>query len=206
VQRQFSSVSLLPCFEICARDVILLLRWLDRRSSTTIGIALTWGVDWYIPIMHWCGGSTTLTPPFTGSIPVGTDCALLSNWVIPITISYNYWFNCVVLNSNHAQKWFNCYNYLYYWVNHDWTVTMIDTNRGFSINLYISNQLPRFFWFLQHIAHRLCNVHQSKQSIWLIIIFRCTIAVSTWVPAMNFKNLNHLLDSKMKSWNNCLET
>jgi hypothetical protein len=131
-------------FKMRAEDVILVLRWPDRRSATTIGIALMWGVDWCTPIMHQCGESPALTLSFIGFVPVGTYCVLLSNWVVLIMISYNYWFDCIVLSLNYLQEWFNCCNYLCYWVNHNWTVIVIGTDREFSIDLCISNQLPRF--------------------------------------------------------------
>jgi hypothetical protein len=181
------------------REVILVLRRPDRRSATMVSVVLRWGVDLFLPIMHQRGGKSPLPYTDAGTYQFGTDYVSYPNCDILITIPCNSWINYTYLGLNYHQRWFNCCNYLYYWMNHDWTVTEIGTDRKSGVNRCVSNQLRRFLWSIWHITHLLCNVHQSKQSAWSIVIFRCIIVVLARVPAMNFKNLDQLLDSKLNS-------
>lgn len=86
------------------------------------------------------------------------------------------------------------------------TMVPLGTDQEFGINHYISKQLSRFLWSLDYTIHRLCSIHQFKQSIWMIIAFKGVITASVWIVATDFKNSNQLIDLKLKSWSNCLKT
>jgi hypothetical protein len=57
VLQQSLSISSFSCFEIRAAEVILVFRWPDLRSATTVGIALVWRVWLRTLIVHQCGRS-----------------------------------------------------------------------------------------------------------------------------------------------------
>jgi hypothetical protein len=89
VLRQSFPVSLLSCFEMRTGEAIPVLRRPDRRSATTVDIALMQGVDLCPPIMNRCGGGPAPSCTNAGLHQFGTDRVSCPNCDDSIIISYN---------------------------------------------------------------------------------------------------------------------